>query len=422
MILANSSHLLKVAERTGWIENQMSLTFKQSDGYALPLQGEVCMAGSIFFKKDRAQWGVAWTWQGKRYQISRYKGRLMAQTHPNQKRDQGYIDAGRLLAQMQGDVENGVFRIEKYTGQRYTDVIPYFEQWLERKEKKKPATIKSYKSYFKNWIKPFFESNPVQLQEIQLDTLDSMLDSIKLTPKGKYDVMMCFHGFMDYAWRSRRIPDLPPFPKKSDYNLTQPAIKWLPEARQMAIINAIPEQDRPVFLFLKYHIRRPAEACALHKLDYNRFDDSFIIRRSISNGILVQSTKTGAEHVIPCHSAMIDTIRKLVNENSESPYLFVNKRARRDGKRYTNKALNTIWKTACERVGETIDLYSGVKHSSISQMLNEKRMSVSDVQVVSDHARIESLKPYTSATLARKRELMETLSVVESREKLRKAK
>lgn len=401
----------------------MQLTVSDNCHYNLPLtlQGVLCMAGTVYFKADRLQWGVAWTWQGKRYQISRYKGRLLAQTHPNKRKDQGYIDACRLLAQMQGDVENGVFRIEKYTGNNFTDVIPYFEKWLERKEKKKPATIKSYRSYFKNWIKPFYESNPVQLHEIQLDTLDSMLDFVNLTPKGKYDVMMCFHGFMDYCWRSNRIPAVPPFPQKSDYALKQRAIKWIPEYRQMAIINAIPEVDRAIFLFLKYHLRRPAEACALHKMDYDRFNDSFIVRRSISNGVLVDSTKTGAEHIIPCHSAMIDTIKRLVDTNTESPYMFVNRRARRDGKRYTNKALNTIWKAACERVGESIDLYSGVKHSSISQMLNEKGMSVSDVQLVSDHARIESLKPYTSATLARKRELMETLSVVEP-EKLRKVK
>lgn len=377
------------------------------------------MAGSIYFKSDRLQWGVSWSWQGKRYQISRYKGRLMVQTQPHKKKDQGYIDACRLLAQMQGDVENRVFRIEKYTGNRYTDVIPYFENWLERKEKKKPATIKSYRSYFKNWIKPFFEDNPVQIHEIQLDTLDSMLDFIQLTPKGKYDVMMCFHGFMDYAWRSKRIGEMPPFPKKGDYNLTTSAIKWLPEKRQMSIIDAIPESDRPIFLFLKYHIRRPAEACALHKIDYDRFNKAFWIRRSISNSILVGSTKTGAEHVIPCHSAMIETIEKLGDANIESPFLFVNRRARRDGKRYTNKALNSIWHAACKKCGEDIDLYSGLKHSTISQMLNEKRMSMSDVQVVSDHARLESLKPYSTSTLARKRELMETLTVVEV-EKLRK--
>lgn len=379
------------------------------------------MAGSVCFKADRRQWVVAWNWQGKRYQISRYKGRLMQQTHPNQKKDQGYIDACRLLAQMQGDVENCVFCVEKYTGNRYTDVIPFFEQWLETKSSKKPATQNLYRNFFKVHFKPFFEAHPVQLHEIQLDTLDALLSSLRLGPTSKYLCMMCFRGFMEYAWRSKRIPEIPPFPKKSDYGLEIPAIKWLPEERQMAVINAIPEIHRPIFLFLKFHIRRPAEAMSLHKVDYDRFNQAFHIRRSISGEKLVTSTKTRAEHIIPCHSAMIETIERLVESNHDSQFIFVNRLGRLPGKRYTHKALGLIWRKACKVAGEDIDLYSGLKHSSMSQFVNEKRLSLSEVQVVSDHATMESVKKYASVELARKRELMETLSVVEP-EKIRKVK
>jgi len=48
-------------------------------------------------------------------------------------------------------------------------------------------------------------------------------------------------------------------------------------------------------------------------------------------------------------------------------------------------------------------------------------LSLAEVQIVSDHARMESVKKYASVELARKRELMETLSVVED-QKLRKVK
>lgn len=370
------------------------------------------MAGSIFFATDRRQWRISWYWQGKRYIVSRYKGQLMHQTHPSQPKDQGYVNACRLLAQMQGDVENRVFRIEKYTGIAYTDVIEYFEQWLERKKKKKPATYKGYESYFRNWIKPFFEANPVQLHEIQLDTLDSMLDFIALQPKGKHNVMMCFHHFMVYAWRSKRIPEVPPFPEKSDYGLVEPAIKWLPEERQINVINAIPERHQPIFWFMKYHVRRPAEACALHKIDYNRFDQSFTIRRSISARQLVNSTKTNAEHLIPCHGAMINTVERLIDNNQQSPFLFVNPLSRREGKRYTNESLNILWKAACKATGENIDLYSGLKHSTMSQLINEKGLSISDLQDVSDHKRLESVRRYAKTELARKRALMETATKV----------
>ena len=388
------------------------MTFSCQPSYGSPNSpynlGDFCMVGTTFFKKDRRQWIVIWPWKGKRYHISRYKGRLMHQTHPNKKKDYGYIKAVELLGAMRSDVEDGCFRLEKYTGKNYTDVIPYFEKWLERKAKKKPATYKGYNSYYKNWIKPFFQKNPVQLHEVQLDTLDSLLDSIKLQPKGKHNVMMAFHAFMDYAWRSRRIPAVPPFPKKSDYELVEPSIKWLPEVRQMSIIDAIPADHRPIFLWLKYHARRPAEACALHKIDYNRFDQSFTIRRSISARKLVNSTKTRAEHLIPCHSAMIETIEALLDQNPDSPFMFTNPRARKKGARYTNESLNIIWKAACKIAGEDIDLYSGLKHSTLSQLYNEKGLSISDIQDVSDHARIESVRRYAKAELPRKRALMET--------------
>lgn len=368
--------------------------------------GGAYMAGSIFFRKDRRQWAISWFWNKKCYTINRYKGRLMQQTHPDKKKDQGYIDAGRLLAQMQGDVESCVFRIEKYTGKAYTDVIPFFEEWLKTKEKKKPATVKGYKSYFKNWIKPFFEKTPIQLHEIQLDTLDKLLDSIKLEGKGKHNVMMCFHSFMDYAWRSRRIFEMPPFPRKSDYEIVVPTIKWLPSGRQISIIEAIPEVHQPIFWFLKYHLRRPAEACALQKIDYDIINKVFIIRRSISARTLVESTKTRSEHVIPCHSNMIQLIDYLSQLPGE--FMFQNPLARKKGKRYTGESLNRIWKVACKKVGEDIDLYSGMKHSSCSQFINEEGMSISDLQTITDHARIDSVRRYGKTEVARKRELMES--------------
>ena len=56
--------------------------------------------------------------------------------------------------------------------------------------------------------------------------------------------------------------------------------------------------------------------------------------------------------------------------------------------------------------GEDILLYAGLKHSTCSQYVNEVGMSLSDLQVITDHARLESVKKYAHVSLARKRELM----------------
>jgi integrase len=370
---------------------------------ALPRQGGVCMSGTIYFREDRGIFVVSWYDKAtqKKHSIYRYNGEFMY----HQKL------ADKCLATIQSDYEKymrgeGAFRIEKYTGKGWTDVIEYFQEWLEIKRSKKPATYKGYRSFLNNWIKPFFEKHPVMLHEIKLDTLYALLDFVKLSPKGKYNVMNCFHAFMVFAWRSERIPEVPPFPEKSEYGLVQPVIKWLPEERQMRIINAIPEEHRPIFLWLKYHLRRPSEACALRKEDYDPFNDVFIIRRTLSARQLVESTKTNTIHVIPCHSEFNPIAKQLLK--TPGHFLFQNPRGTRKGGRYSVESMNLLWRKACQAAGESIDMYSGLKHSSCCQYLNDKGLSISELQIITDHANMESVKRYGKIEIDRKRQLLET--------------
>lgn len=361
------------------------------------------MSGSIHLRKDTGWWFVLWYDPSirKGVRIVKYKGERMYSEKIAQK----------LLSIMQSDVENGTFRLEKYTDKGWTDTVPYLKKWLEAVSPTlSPATIKDYTNSIDNHLIPFFTKHQVQLHEIQSDTLIDLLNSIDRDGKGKLNVMYCLRACLDFAWRAKRIQAIPPFPKRKLYNIQTPPIIWIKEDRQMSIINAIPETHRPIFLWLKYHVRRPAEACALHKVDFDPVNMAFIVRRSISARKLVDRTKTGMVHIIPCHSEFRDLAIRCLQ--SEGPFFFVNPLARRDGKRYTNESLNIIWKKACKDTNEDIDLYSGLKHSTISQFLNEKDMSLQDVQMVTDHARLDSLKPYAKTELARKRELMEKPKVV----------
>ena len=87
--------------------------------------------------------------------------------------------------------------------------------------------------------------------------------------------------------------------------------QWLPEERQVAIVKVIDPEHRPIFWWLKYHYRRPGEAQALHKEDFD--GEAFTIHRIFSDKKLVNRTKTGEVHHIPCHGAFrpfIDEMRK----------------------------------------------------------------------------------------------------------------
>ena len=184
------------------------------------------MKGSVFYKKDRGQWVVGFYWQGRSRTIHRYKGEFMY--------DKRIAD--KCLAMIQSRYEQykqGLchFKIEEFTGKGYTDINEFFEEWMKLviEPNKKPATIKGYWSYYRNWIKPFFEKNSIMLHEIQLDSLTKLKNSITLSGKGQYNVMNCFHSMMDYAERSKRIPSVPSFPKKNEYDLNQPDFKWVHE-------------------------------------------------------------------------------------------------------------------------------------------------------------------------------------------------
>ena len=371
------------------------------------------MGGIIMERLSHWRQGDRWVvgyWDGeKQIKITRYKRMVM--------RHESY--AIQLKGEIHAEWERHkdgycAFHIERWTGKLYTDVLEFCEDWMVNViiPKRKPGTIAVYKSYFKLWIRPFFEQNPVMLHEIQLNTLNKLMNSIKLSGRSKLQIMSMFRGMMDYAWRSRRIPEMPPFPKKKDYNIIDRPIRWLSEDRQMAVINAIPEVHRQIFLFLKYHLRRPGEACALKWRDYDEINRIFTIRRSISAGRLVESTKTGAEHIIPCHGHFHKTINAIRHGFGDrfDEFIFKNNRAIRQDKRYSSDSLNRIWRNACKKAGESIDLYSGLKHSSCSQYVNEKGLSLSELQMITDHKKLESVRRYADVKVARKRELMERVS------------
>jgi len=193
------------------------------------------MKGSICYHKQRGYYYVSWLYKGKRYKIYQYSGEKIYHRKI----------AEKLLACMQADEEGGFFRIEKYTKEVPTDVIPYLKKWLEaEKANLSPATYKDYLNSINNHLTPWFKEHPVQLHEIRYDTLCQLLGDIKRSGKGKLNVMYCLHRCLDYAWKSERIPLMPPFPERSKYNIVNPVIEWLPEDRQIKVIEAIPPEHQ----------------------------------------------------------------------------------------------------------------------------------------------------------------------------------
>jgi integrase len=377
------------------------------------------MKGHIRKREDiKDPWyEIIWYWEGKYHKISWYNGRRMRSLKGND-------GAERLLHQMQGDVERGAFSLDKYLkGQ--SQVIPFLYDWLEEcKENWSPGTYNNYKGYVVNHLEPFFQKNILSLQEVQLNIINKLKKGLKkipkhgeeekpdyvpqpLDPKGKKNVIDCLRSAMRYAKRSRLIDIMPDFPTEGEYQIEEPEPRCLTPQMQREIIEAIPEQHRPIFWFLAYHMRRPSEAMRLMKGDYDPELKYFTIRRGISANKEVEHTKTKKKHEIPCRKSFIEILESMPVKYPFSPYLFTCDESMHKHKRYTRAIMERLWKEACAKVvGVKITLYEGTKHTTAQAYL-DAGYSHDQVQAITDHASIKSVKRYARVKLENKRALLD---------------
>jgi site-specific recombinase XerD len=127
------------------------------------------------------------------------------------------------------------------------------------------------------------------------------------------------------------------------------------------------------------------------------------------NKQLVDRTKTGREQIIPCTDGFRPVLEYMTSQKVRvaSPYFFVNPNGKKPGKHYTVHTLEGIWNEACKKVGEKISCYPGTKHSTCSQLINEYGYSIHEVQMVTDHARLDSVKQYAEVEVSAKQRLID---------------
>jgi hypothetical protein len=88
-----------------------------------------------------------------------------------------------------------------------------------------------------------------------------------------------------------------------------------------------------------------------------------------------------------------------------SPYFFTHQNSRLEGKRYQHDYLVDLWNRAAASCGESIRMYAGVKHSSCTAFVNEQGGSVDELQMLTDHARRDSVLKYAEVRLEAKRRI-----------------
>jgi integrase len=327
------------------------------------------MKGSFHFDKKASRYYVSVYWQEKRYRIFNYNG------------DPIYHEktAEKLLNKIRAEIDDGVFLPKSYFPESPLSISAYALQWLRVVEVSK-KTLRDYGTAVKRYINVYFKDKDIR--HIRHNDLKEFYKWISGSPKWKYNVMGVLRTMLRSAYANEDLTRLPPFPKLS-YD-PQEEIQFLTIDQQEKVLDAIPERHRAIFRIAMEYGLRVGEVRALKKDCVT--DDEIIIKRAFSDNDLRECTKTKRvrKYKITSYSkAILDALPPRFS------FMFV----RDDGKPYTNKDLNKIWRQACGEVNIEIKLYNAIRHSLGCQLLNEGK-DLSFVQEVLGHTRSEMTKRY----------------------------
>jgi len=340
------------------------------------------MKGSIHFNRDR--WFVQVYWERRRYQIYRYNDDPIWHEKT----------AKKLLSKIQAEIDEGIFEPRAYFPDSPLSVREYSEKWLTLIDVK-PNTLKDYRYSIRRFIAPFFEGK--DLRKIRHMDLIEFYKSINRCEKGKYNVMSCLRTMMRWAWRNEDIQKVPPFPALSQGEL--PEVEYLTLEQQGTVLEAIPEGHRPIFqIGMEYGLRIGEMRAIMWDCITG---EEIIIRRAFAENALMESTKTGKER----RYGLTPYVRKVLagQHVTSSSFVFV----RDDGKPYTDKNLNFIWRDACEAANiKRIKLYNAVRHSLGCQLLDEG-VEMDIVRQQLGHARPEMTMRYAKRSQAKLTILLE---------------
>lgn len=307
------------------------------------------MKGSCHFDGKAKRWFVQIYWEGEKHRFWK---------HPQTGEPfWAKQSAEKQLSRIRTEVDEGYFNPKFWKPDSPMSVTQYALDWLSDISVS-PKTHSDYKTSVSKYIAPFFGDKDIRT--IRHKDLVQFYRFIDRSEKGKYNVMSCLRTMLRYAWRNEDIQSVPPFPTLS---FELPEIEYLEFDQQERVLAEISPTDRPIFQFMQEYGVRPGEARGLCKDCIVK--EQVVIKRAFSENVLQETTKTKSVRRYDITS-FIDSVFKSIKPHL-SKFVFV----RSDGKPYTSKDLNRIWREACQKAGISIKMYNAFRHSLGCQLLDQ---------------------------------------------------
>jgi len=312
--------------------------------------------------------------------------------------------ARRLLAQIQEKIAAGRHLEDVLADYQPAEATPNhvvvrMKRWLEVKQREVKAGDLSptYVRELARYAKPdgyFSWWAGRSIHEIDYGALEDWslwLADRGLSAKTRRNALGAFHSVLGWLRRRGEIRDVPefPWPKVEEH---EPRILTIED--QDAILEAIPEAERGIFLALALLGLRPGEARALEVADFQ--DGWLIVDKAVkgsSASAPIGGTKTGRGKRLPAPEVLVEWIAGHVEPAGRlrrSPP-FVNPRT---GRRWSHWALRDRWIRAGESVGiEGVRLYEGTKHTMATDAVR-RGVSERALQTFLGHRDVRSTRRY----------------------------
>jgi len=286
------------------------------------------------------------------------------------------------------------------------------ERWLEGKRREATAhdLAATYVAELERWAKPgglfswWADKGLRDIDEASCEDYAMWLGEqcsrrrgaardAKLSPATRARVLAGFHSFLGWLFRRRELAELPrsyPWPR-----VPEREIRVLSIGDQDAVLAAIPEVDRGIFLALATLGLRPNEARALEVADY-RDGTLAVDKKASGQGVdapVLRGTKTRYARTVPVGEELAAWIAQHVPAKArlQGRRLFV---LHSTGAPWSHSSLCEHWRLACQRVGVAgVSLYPGTKHTMATDAIR-RGVPERSVQAMLGHRDLRSTRGY----------------------------
>ena len=316
-------------------------------------------------------------------------------------------DAQRVLDHVQGELARGMSLeqiLTTYLPKRAKQhlVETRLAVWLDAKRDEASSGDRSpsYLRELERYARPdghfswWFGKSILEITTAGVDDWASWLRKRAIAPKTRRNVVGAFRAFLGWLHRRGEISGTPhmPWVAVDEYSPTIVSAET-----QDAILAAIPEAKRGIFLALARLGLRPSEARVLQVRDWH---DGWITVERAAKGpkadAPVRGTKTRRVRRLPVDEELQSWLERHLGPHKRlrgTDPLFQNPVAKTTDKSWLPSALRRAWVRACKRVGVEVGLYEGTKHAFATDAAR-RGVQERHIQAFLGHADVRSTRRY----------------------------